>query len=232
MILEARDVVTGYGRVAVVHSVSLRVAEGQAVALIGPNGAGKSTLLKALARQVPCMSGKLAFKGEDYTRKDAVWAARSGIVLVPQVGSVFPDLTVMENLRLGAWLQANRDDLAAQAMERFPMLQERSQQAAGSLSGGERQILAISAALLMRPLVLLLDEPTSGLSPTATEAVVEAIDSFIADGTAVVWVVEQTPEPVLQRVSTAYLLRAGQLVFEGEGRSLLAEGRLQELFLE
>jgi ABC-type branched-subunit amino acid transport system ATPase component len=233
MMLKAEEVVAGYGRVAVLHSVSVHVDEGEAVAIIGPNGAGKTTLMKALARQLPLMQGELLLRGERYSNRDALWAARQGIVLVPQTGSVFSDLSVMDNLRIGAWLQSDSSEQALdEAMEKFPILRDRAQQPASSLSGGERQILAIASALLVRPSVLLLDEPTSGLSPKATQLIVDWITEIVSQGTAVIWVVEQMPEPVLKRVSRAYMLGAGEVRFEGKAETLLVEGRLEELFLQ
>lgn len=232
MILEARDLVSGYGRIPVLHSVSLSLEEGEAIAVVGPNGAGKSTLMKTLARHLPVLEGDLRFRGERYAHRDAVWAARHGIALVPQAGNVFPGLTVAENLRIGARGHPRPDRAIEEAMRRFPVLRERASQMAGSLSGGERQILAISSALLMRPTVLLLDEPTSGLSPLATDEIVRWISTVVEGGTSVVWVVEQTPEPVLERVRRAYVLEAGQVRFEGDASELLGAGKLEELFLQ
>jgi len=230
-LLEAKDLVAGYGRLPVLHGVSIRVAEGGASAIIGPNGAGKSTLMKTLARQLPVMGGDVELRGESYRMRDAVWAARNGIAYVPQSGNVFPDLSVEENLRVGAFNRGDASAAVREATDRFPVLAQRARQSAGSLSGGERQILAISCALLMRPSLLLLDEPTTGLSPKATGVVVEWIGEIIAEGTAVLWVVEQRPEPVLERAVVAYMLEAGQVRFAGEAGSLLEEGRLEELFL-
>lgn len=230
-VLETTDLVAGYGRLPVLHGVSIQVPERGASAIIGPNGAGKSTLMKTLARQIPVMSGDIEIRGRSYRGRDAVWAARNGIAYVPQTGNVFPDLSVEENLRLGAFARSDARAAIQEARDRFPVLAERAPQSAGSLSGGERQILAISCALLMRPSLLLLDEPTTGLSPKATRMVVDWIGEIIAGGTAVLWVVEQQPKPVLERAEVAYMLEAGQVRFAGEAGPLLEEGRLEELFL-
>lgn len=232
MNLEARKLTGGYGRVEVLHDVSVTIPEGGVVAVLGPNGAGKSTLLKTLAGHLPAMAGELLLAGERYDGRDARWLARAGVVLVPQTGAVFPDLTVAENLRLGALHNPDGAGDIAAAMERFPMLRERSGQSAGSLSGGERQLLAISSALLMRPKVLLLDEPTTGLAPQAAATTADLIGQAIERGTAVAWVVEQMPELALGRAQHAYFLEAGQITYAGPASSLLEAGRLEELMLQ
>ena len=232
MNLEAQNLTGGYGRVEILHDVSLRIGTEGMVAILGPNGAGKSTLLKTLAGHLPVLGGQLLLDGQRYDGRDARWAARAGIALVPQTGSVFPDLSVAENLRLGALYHPRPDEAIAEAMERFPVLGERAGQAAGSLSGGERQLLAISSALLMEPKVLLLDEPTTGLSPMAAEATAELIGESIQHGMAVAWVVEQMPELALERATRAYFIEAGQVTFDGDASALLEREKLEELMLQ
>ena len=230
--LEGMDLVAGYGKLAVLHGVTITVSEGEIVAVVGPNGAGKSTLMKVLARQLPVIHGTLRLRGEDYTNRTSIWAARHGVALVPQTNNVFPDLTVEENLRVGAWRHPDSRERIREAQDRFPILHQRSKQLAGSLSGGERQILAISCALLTRPAVLLLDEPSSGLSPIAADLVIEWTSEIVERGTAIVWVVEQMPEPVLQRAKRAYVMAGGGIQYAGSAEFLLADGRLQELLLQ
>ena len=232
MKLEAHEVRAGYGRLEVLHGISLVVPSEGAVAILGPNGAGKSTLLKALARELPLLSGELRLGGDDYGERDATWAARNGIALVPQSGSVFPDLTVRDNLRLGAMRHPDGTAAIDAVTERFPVLSERGSQLAGSLSGGERQMLAIASALLLDPKVLLLDEPTSGLSPKAAAATSEIVAGIAAEGTGVLWVVEQLPELVLQQVNHAYVMAAGRVQHEGPPDEFLAEGRLEQMLLQ
>ena len=230
--LEARALVAGYGALPVLHEVSVVIPSGGAVAILGPNGAGKSTLMKTLAGQLPTMGGELLLDGVRYDGRDAEWATRQGIVLVPQDQNVFADLTVLENLRIAARArQGVRGDID-EPMDRFPILRERAGQLAGSLSGGERQLLAISCALLMQPTVLLLDEPTTGLAPMAAARTAEIIGEVIKSGTTVAWVVEQRPELALERVDRAYLLTAGEIRFEGEPGAFLEERRLEELMLQ
>jgi branched-chain amino acid transport system ATP-binding protein len=230
--LEAREITAGYGKIPVLHEVSITIRDRGAVAILGPNGAGKSTLMKTLARQLPTMSGELVINEERYDRRDAQWATAEGIALVPQENAVFPDLTVLENLRLGATARKGVEGNIDEPMDRFPILRERAHQRAGSLSGGERQLLAVSCALLMDPAVLLLDEPTTGLAPMAAEMVAELITDVIAGGTAVAWVVEQMPELALRRAEQVYLLNGGQIQFEGDPSELLEEGRLEGLMLQ
>jgi ABC-type branched-subunit amino acid transport system ATPase component len=230
--LEAESLTAGYGALPVVHDVSLEIPGEELVAILGPNGAGKSTLLKALAGRLPVLSGDRRLGGESYRDRGAHWAARSGIVLVPQTGAVFPDLSVEDNLRIGALGRRDGAAAIAEVLERLPILHERTAQSAGSLSGGERQLLAIASALLMQPKVLLLDEPTTGLAPLAAEATAELISATVAGGTAVAWVVEQIPELALERATRAYFLDGGQVTFDGDPMALLVEGRLEELLLQ
>lgn len=230
--LEVSNLVAGYGRLAVLHQVSLRVGEKETVALVGPNGAGKSTLMRTLARQLPVIEGALLFRGEDYGSRDPMWAATHGIALVPQTRNVFTELSVRENLQIGAWRHPEPDRAIQEAQARFPILRERAGQPASALSGGERQILAISCALLARPSLLLLDEPTSGLSPKAAETVMDWVSEIVALNTALIWVVEQMPEPVLRRSHRAYVLEGGQIKFDGPAHDLLSKGRLEELVLQ
>ncbi|HET6547148.1 MAG TPA: ATP-binding cassette domain-containing protein, partial [Solirubrobacter sp.] len=187
---------------------------------------------KVLARRLPVMGGEVRYRGDDYGARGATWAARTGIALVPQDHNVFPDLTVAQNLRLGAEGKPGGAAAVEKALAAFPVLRERAGQLAGSLSGGERQIVAITSALLMRPEVLLLDEPTTGLAPQAAQVTAKLITDAMESGTAVAWVVEQMPELALERVQRAYFLEGGQIRFDGEPADLLGNDRLEELFLQ
>jgi branched-chain amino acid transport system ATP-binding protein len=231
MTLTMSGVTSGYGKVPILHEFSMTVPASGIVAVLGPNGAGKSTLLKTIARQLPVMSGELTIDGEPFGHRDATWAARSGVALVPQNGNVFPDLTVEQNLRLGAIHNPEAKTEIAGFMDRFPVLRERSRQLASSLSGGERQLLAISAGLLMRPRFLLLDEPTTGLSPIAAQETAGLIDSIVADGLGVAWVVEQMPELALERSDHAYFVDSGEVTFFEDASELLVDGRLESMML-
>jgi len=214
------------------HGVSVSVGSGELIAILGPNGAGKSTLLKTLAGQLPFRRGSLELAGERVNGTGARSLAVSGVVLVPQGSNVFRDLTVAENLALPK-LALGRAVASGEAMlERFPILAERAGQPAGSLSGGERQILAMATALLMRPKVLLLDEPTTGLSPQAMAAVADVIASCVVEGVAVMWVVEQMPEVALEHADRAHVMEAGEITYSSDAAELLKGDRVRELLLE
>ena len=230
MRLQARDLVAGYGKLPVLHRVSMRVDDGEVVAVLGPNGAGKSTLVKSLARTLRVMSGELEVDGRSVTKWRASQAAAAGIGYVPQENNVFANLTVAENLALSR-RGPDADKLTGEVYDRFEFLRERAQQNAGSLSGGERQSLAVAMAFVASPSLLLLDEPTTGLAPLASQGLTEWIVEIATSGATVVWVVEQNPEPVLEAADRAYVLDGGQVRFEGRAAEL-SSGDLMALVLE
>lgn len=219
MRLQARDLVAGYGRLPVLHGIDLDVGDGELVAVLGPNGAGKSTLVKTLARVLPVLSGQLEVDDRSIARWRAPEAAAHGIALVPQDDNVFADLTVHENLTLSAGKTAG-GELVDAVYDRFPMLVERRTLNAGSLSGGERQSLAVAMAFVSSPALLLLDEPTTGLSPIVSQELTDWIVEIAASGATVVWVVEQNPEPVLAAAHRAYVLDGGDVRHEGPAADL------------
>jgi branched-chain amino acid transport system ATP-binding protein len=234
MLLETRGLVSGYGKVTVLHGVDLKVETGEVVVALGSNGAGKSTLLKALAGHLPVTSGHVLLEGHRIEGKHASQIAQAGIGYVPQESNIFDRLSVRENLVVSA---LRRDDGGREAvdtaLERFPILAERADQRASTLSGGERQILAINSALVLSPKLLLLDEPTSGLSPVMVEAIVDWVAEIAAEGVAgVLWVVEQNPEPVLAISGRTYVLEGGEVTTEVRSADLLVSGRLERLLLE
>ncbi|MGH3096391.1 MAG: ABC transporter ATP-binding protein [Streptosporangiales bacterium] len=231
MRLQARDLVAGYGRLSVLHHIDLRVDDGELVAVLGPNGAGKSTLVKTLARVLRVTSGDLELDGRSITRWRASDAAAAGIGFVPQEGNVFANLSVQENLALSQRKTADSGLLDA-VYERFPVLRDRGRQAAGSLSGGERQSLAVAMAFVASPSLLLLDEPTTGLAPMASQALTNWIVEIAAAGTTVVWVVEQNPEPVLAAAHRAYVLDGGEVRFEGAARDLSGSDVMELVFAQ
>lgn len=225
MQLLARDLVAGYGKLPVLHHIDFSVEDGELVTVLGANGAGKSTLMKTLARTLPVMSGHLELDGRPVTKWRGQQAAAAGIRYVPQERNVFADLTVRENLELSLKAR-DMSDLLEQVYKRFPVLAERAEQRAGSLSGGERQSLAVSMAFLGRPSLLLLDEPTTGLSPIAAEALTDWITEIAATGVSIVWIVEQNPEPALKEASRAYVVDAGHIVFSGPASEISADEAL------
>jgi branched-chain amino acid transport system ATP-binding protein len=231
-LLEVDRIRSGYAKVPVIHDVSISVAEREVVAVVGPNGAGKSTLMKTILRLLPLMSGSITFDGHDLSRKDPRAAAGLDIAFVPQDGNTFPGLSVEDNL--GVALMGRRRSEAAdrrrRMYERFPVLEERRRQAASTLSGGERQMLALASAMITSPRLLVLDEPTTGLAPSIVESLIQQILRFQRDGTTVLWVVEENPLQILQHVDRIYLMQAGVIERELAAGQFLGDETLQELF--
>ena len=232
-LLAAEDLHAGYGRIPILHGLTLRVAAGEVVSVIGPNGAGKSTAFKALVGLVPPSRGRVRFDGEDITglRPDRV--LRRGLAYVPQGRIVFPQMTVLENLDMGAYIERDAGRIAearARVYGLFPVLRERRRQAAGTLSGGEQQMLAIGRALMTRPRLLLLDEPSLGLSPKFLGLVFEKIAELKAAGMTMM-IVEQNAVKALAVADRAYVLELGRNRFEGPGAALLADPEVKRLYL-
>jgi neutral amino acid transport system ATP-binding protein len=232
-LLTAADLVAGYSLEAnVLNGVDLTVDEGEVVTVIGPNGAGKSTLMKALCGLVRPRSGTVTFEGREITGRDPHSVVRDGLGYVPQLSNVFRTLTVEENLEVGAVGTRGREARARRAAvyELFPRLRERRRQQAGTMSGGERQMLAMARALVRAPRLLLLDEPSAGLSPVLVDAVFEHIRSINARGVTVL-MVEQNARRALAMSTRAYVLDLGRNRYEGSGPSLLEDPRVAALYL-
>jgi branched-chain amino acid transport system ATP-binding protein len=234
VLLEATAVCAGYGRVNVLQRVSIRLAQGQLVSVIGPNGAGKTTLLSALMGVLPS-TGTIRFAGEDLAGVPVTERVRRGISLVPERRELFASMPVEDNLRLGAYSRHRRGarDLAATLEEtyvRFPRLRERRSQAAGTLSGGERQMLAIGRALMNRPRLLLLDEPSLGLAPLITREIFRIIAELRDSGGSIL-VVEQNARAALQLSEYGYVLEMGAVAFEGPSVELSQDRRVVESYL-
>ncbi|MGI8875582.1 MAG: ABC transporter ATP-binding protein [Egibacteraceae bacterium] len=224
------DLHVAYGGVEAVRGVSLEVPAGSLVTLIGANGAGKSTTLAALSGLVRAR-GQILLDGTEISRWRSSRRVAEGLVQVPEGREVLATLTVEDNLRLGAWHQ--RDHLAAgldEVFARFPILAERRELSAGSLSGGEQQMLAIARALLARPRVLLLDEPSMGLAPQIVDQMFAVIDAIRHEGTTVL-LVEQNAHRALSAADTAYVMETGEIVMEGPAGELLANPRVVEAYL-
>ncbi len=230
-LLEVKDVQSGYGRIPVLHGVSLTVEAGEMVAVLGANGAGKSTLMKTIARILWIISGDVVFDGTSALTLEPHQMTQLGLGYVPQERNVFPDLTVDDNLRMGAYLTKDGRKGVERAFARFPILQERRSQRAGTLSGGERQMLAVACALLLQPKLLILDEPTSGLAPQVTESLIETIVEINSEGTGILWVVEENPRVVLARCGRVYFLESGSVIRTDTGRGLLEDEDFEALFL-
>ena len=230
--LDIKDLVCRYGKVDAIKGISLSVEQGQLVALIGANGAGKSTTLRAISGLLTVASGKMTFEGEDITHCSARDILARGIAHCPEGRRVFPYMTVEENLEMGAYLR--RDSTIEQDRDRiftqFPRLAERRNQVAGTLSGGEQQMLAIGRALMSKPKLLMFDEPSLGLAPNIVEQVFEIIDGIRKSGTTVL-MVEQNAYSALDMCDYAYLLEAGSIVLSGSGDKLVDNEHVREAYL-
>ncbi|MFY9975702.1 MAG: ABC transporter ATP-binding protein [Chromatiaceae bacterium] len=222
-----------YGGIRAVKGIDLEVGEGEVVCLIGANGAGKSTSLRALTGLVPVAGGTVRYAGRDITRLPVHRRARLGMALVPEGRGVFPRLSVAENLSMGAYARTDGAGVA-QDLERvyglFPRLQERAGQGAGTLSGGEQQMLAIGRALMSRPRLLLLDEPSMGLAPLAVQTIFETIRLIAGQGTTLL-LVEQNARLALEASHRGYVLEGGRIVHQGDAADLLASPKVRAAYL-
>ena len=231
--LEIRDLVCGYGHVTALKGISIRVEAGQLVALVGANGAGKSTTLRAISGLVPPRSGAITFEGRDITGAEPRRVLGHGIAHCPEGRRVFPQMSVAENLAMGAYRRRDTAGVAADLAHvygEFPRLAERRHQAAGTLSGGEQQMLAIGRALMSRPKLVLFDEPSLGLAPNIVERMFVVIRTICDAGTTVL-LVEQNAFAALELCDHAYLLETGRIVLAGSGAALIADPHVREAYL-
>jgi len=231
-LLEVRAVEAGYDEALVLRGVSLDVSEGELVAIIGPNGAGKSTLLKVIYGLLRPHAGTIRYAEDDVTALRPERLTRLGLNYVPQLGNVFPSLSIAENLQVGgvSLPRSERRQAVNDLYAHFPLLAERRRQRAGTLSGGQRKLLAIARALVTRPRGLLLDEPSAGLSPQAVALVFEQLAEVKRRGIAIV-MVEQNARRALALADRGYVLDMGRNAYEGTGQSLLRDPKVEELYL-
>ena len=223
----------GYGDVVIVHDVSVKVDEGEIVAIVGPNGSGKSTLLKSILGFARLFQGKVSYCGKDITGVASDRAIKMGIGYVPQVNNIFPNLTITENLDMGAYHRKGRASVKAgirEILEMFPELEVRKNALAGNLSGGERQMLAIARAMMAQPKVLLLDEPLASLSPRPVSIILSKLRKIKETGTAIV-MVEQNVKKALSVSSRGYVLVEGACAMQGDAASLFAEESSKQRYL-
>jgi ABC-type branched-subunit amino acid transport system ATPase component len=230
-LLEVKSLESGYGRLPILHGIDLHVDVGEMVAVIGPNGAGKSTLLQTIAGLLPCWKGQVSFSGKNVHDYEASLLPTWGLSYVPQDRNVFSTLTVAENLEMAATLIKDPGPKIKAAFERFPILGQRQKQLARTLSGGERQMLAIASALMLDPKLLMLDEPTTGLAPIKADEVISHILDINQGGTAILWVVEENPASVLEHCPRVYLMESGQIRRTDSGKNMLNDPKFAELFL-
>ena len=233
MLLEIDNISLLYGRIQALHGISLTVNQGEIVALIGANGAGKSTTMRAVSGIRPVASGQIRFEGEDITKLRADLRVVRGISQAPEGRGIFPGMTVLENLEMGAYVR--RDAAAVRSdMDRvfglFPRLAERRKQAGGTLSGGEQQMLAVGRALMSRPKLMLLDEPSMGLAPMLIQQIFSIITEINQQGTTIL-LVEQNAQQALTRAHRGYVLETGRIVMSGTGQDLLHDPAVKEAYL-
>lgn len=231
--LEVNDIHVYYGAIHALKGVSLSVKEGQIVALIGANGAGKSTTLRTISGLLRPRVGDITFEGDSITKKNVQSIVRSGISQVPEGRRIFAPLTVLENLELGAFTRKDKDGVAHDmelVFKRFPRLAERKKQLAGTLSGGEQQMLAMGRALMSRPRLLLLDEPSMGLSPLFVKEVFDIIQHINEQGTTIL-LVEQNAHMAMSIADYAYVLETGKITLEGPGQELMQSEGVRAAYL-
>ncbi|HVV21180.1 MAG TPA: ABC transporter ATP-binding protein [Pseudonocardiaceae bacterium] len=231
--LELTDVSVHYGRISALSGVTLTVEEGEVVALIGANGAGKTTTMRAISGIRPLSAGRITFDGEDISKLRADLRVIRGVCQAPEGRGVFPGMTVMENLDMGAYARKDRKNLAAdyeRVFSLFPRLNERKSQVGGTLSGGEQQMLAIGRALMAKPRLLLLDEPSMGLAPQFIQQIFRIVTEINQQGTTVL-LVEQNAQQALSRSHRAYVLETGSIVRSGTGKEMLADPSIKEAYL-
>lgn len=231
IILSVKELQVNYGGIEAVKDISFDVHQGEIVTLIGANGAGKSTTLKAIAGLVKAKNGSIELAGENLVGKDATSIVAKGITLVPEGRRVFADLTVLENIKIGAYLR--KDDLSEDikwVYDLFPRLKERSWQLAGTLSGGEQQMLAVARALMSRPKVIMMDEPSLGLAPIIVKGIFDIIREINRQGTTVL-LIEQNANMALKSADYGYVLETGKITLSGKGAELLVNEDVKKAYL-
>jgi branched-chain amino acid transport system ATP-binding protein len=231
--LEIADIVTGYGKIEALKGVTLSAAEGRITCLLGPNGAGKTTLMYSIAGILKPRRGSIRLKGEEIAGRAPDRIVSAGVALVPENRLVFPQMTVRENLQAGAYLRRDTADIARdieQLFDRFPRLRERSGQQAGTLSGGEQQMLSVARALMSRPRLLLMDEPSLGLAPLIVEEIFRIVSELNRDGTTI-FLVEQNAHMALKVAHHFYLMEQGKVSFGGTPGQLAEDEVIQRAYL-
>ena len=232
-LLKVTDLVVSYGGIEALKGISFDVEQGQVVTLIGANGAGKSTTLRTISGLVKGREGRIYFEGRDITDYGTQKIVETGIALVPEGRRVFANLTVLENLRIGAYLRKDKDVIEEDIQyvyELFPRLKERSWQLAGTLSGGEQQMLAVGRAMMTRPKLIMMDEPSLGLAPLVVKDIFQIIQTLKETGMTVL-LIEQNANAALHACDYAYVLETGRITMRGTGAELLASSAIQEAYL-
>lgn len=231
--LEIKDLEVAYGMIAAIRGVSFHVNEGEVIALIGANGAGKTTILHTITGLIKAKAGSITFEGQELTKTPAHKIVELGMAHVPEGRRIFSRLTVLENLKLGAYTRKDKAGIAEDldmVYSRFPRLAERKKQIAGTLSGGEQQMLAMGRALMSRPRIIVMDEPSMGLSPILVSEIFDIIQSISADGVTVL-LVEQNAKKALAIADRAYVLETGKIVLEGDADELINDESVKKAYL-
>ncbi len=230
-ILKIQDLKVNYGGIEAVKGINFEVNKGEIVTLIGANGAGKSSTLRSIVGLVKPSAGKILFEGRNITDKDTTDIVKSGITLVPEGRRVFPDLTVLENLKVGAYMRSVnlRDDIEW-VFDLFPRLKERSWQAAGTLSGGEQQMLAVGRALMSRPKLMMMDEPSLGLAPLIVKSIFDIIKEINKQGVTIL-LIEQNANMALRTADTGHVMETGRIILSGKGSDLLNDEAVKKAYL-
>ncbi len=231
--LEIKDLKVRYGGIEALKGISFRVEQGEIVTLIGANGAGKSTTLRAISSLVPVADGNIFYQGTDITKFDPQKVVSQGIVMVPEGRRVFPNLTVLENLRMGGYLRNDNAGISEDIKHvygLFPRLEERSWQMAGTLSGGEQQMLAVGRALMAKPKLIMMDEPSLGLAPLVVKDIFAIIKRINQDGVTVL-LIEQNANAALKIANRGYVMEVGRITMEGTGQELLNDEKVKQAYL-
>ncbi len=232
-LLEIKDLCVAYGGIRAVDGINLHIRQGELVTLIGANGAGKTTTLKSIVSWIKAKSGSIVYDGRDITKTETHHFVQQGLVMVPEGRGIFPRLTVAENLDMGAFRRRDADEVAKDIQhvyELFPRLKERARQLAGTLSGGEQQMLAIGRAMVSRPKLLLLDEPSMGLAPIIVEQIFEIIRTISSEGVTIL-LVEQNAKIALEHAHRGYVMESGKITMEGDAQTLLNDERVLSAYL-
>jgi branched-chain amino acid transport system ATP-binding protein len=232
--LRLENVQAGYGNILAIKNVSLEIREGEIITLIGANGAGKSTILMTISGVVPCRTGKIIFRGQEIQGRSSDEIVRMGICQVPEGRHIFPQLTVQENLDMGAFLRRDKAGIKKDidyVFSLFPILAERRHQDGGNLSGGEQQMLAMSRALMARPQLLLLDEPSMGLAPLVIRQIFEIIKQINQESNATIFLVEQNANQALQIAHRGYVIENGVITLTGKADELLTNADVKKAYL-
>ena len=232
-LLYIKDLKVSYGGIEAIKGISLTVEKGEIVTLIGANGAGKSTTLRAISGLVPIKDGTITYDGQVISGQSPQKIVSEGIGMVPEGRRVFPNLTVIENLKIGAYLRTDKEEIEAgieDIYQRFPRLKEREWQLAGTLSGGEQQMLAVGRAMMARPKLLMMDEPSLGLAPLVVKEIFAIIRDLKSEGITIL-LIEQNANAALRCADQAYVLETGRITMSGTGEALLADQRVRDAYL-